>query len=290
MKFEMKFENRLTRLLGVKYPIIQGAFGWPGTGGSEIAVPVSEAGGLGIMTTICYKSPQLFEKDLQLAKSLTDKPFGVNFSIIKGTCYDSDFHKDYVEVALQEGIKTIFTSASNGSQIGHIFQEAGCHWIHKCATIKHAVSAADKGADAVVIVGLEGTGFKSREQNTTLINMTNASRMIKAPVVAAGGIADGKGLVAALAMGAEAIYMGTAFMATKEFKAPDTLKDNVINQKITDPAYIRRVIELEHGGLHSFASGVIDSLPSVKEFINRIIAEATETVARFNKWGMLPPK
>lgn len=279
----MKFDNSLTRMLGVKYPIIQGAFANAGT--ATLAVPVSEAGGLGIITGISYKNPNEFQQDIRYARAKTDKPFAVNFTLLRGKI-ENDYYKEYIKIGLEEGIKTIFTSGYDGSYIGHIFKDAGCNWIHKCATIKHAVSIADKGADAVVIVGLEGTGFKSEEQNTTLINMTAARRLIKVPLIAAGGIGDARGFVGALAMGASGIYMGTAFMATKEFQAPEKLKNKIVNQKITDPENIKKIYRMKYGGDPSLASGVINSIPTVKEFIENIIKEAEEIMDEFKQWGM----
>jgi nitronate monooxygenase len=283
----MRFDNVLTRMLGTKYPIIQGAFGWPGTGTSKIAVPVSEAGALGILTTICYKNPDEFQEDVKHAKSLTDKPFAVNFTLMKDTKYDNAYHEEYVKITLNEGIGTVFTSAYDGSYIGKRFKDAGCNWIHKCATIKHALSIAKKGVDAVVIVGLEGTGYKNPTQNTTLINMTAVKRLIDVPLIAAGGIGDARGFMAALAMGASGIYMGTSFMATEEFQVPDTLKNKIVNQDITDSDYAKKIYQLDHGGTHSLASGVIDSVPSVKAYIETLIKESGEIIAEFKEWGML---
>ena len=283
----MRFDNVLTKMLGVKYPIIQGAFGWKGTGSSTIAAPVSEAGGLGILTTISYKDPDEFQEDVRLAKEMTDKPFAVNFTLMKDTDYDNDYHKEFMKITLDEGIKTIFTSAYDGSFIGKTFKDAGCNWIHKCATIKHAISIADKGVDAVVLVGLEGTGYKNPEQNSTLINMTAARRLIKVPLIAAGGIGDARGFVSALAMGASGIYMGTSFMATREFAVPDTLKNKIVNQDILDSEYSRKIYGLDHGGAHSLASGVIDSVPTAKEYIDTIIRESEEIIAEFKQWGMM---
>jgi len=282
----MRFDNVLTKMLGVKYPIIQGAFGWPGTGTSKIAVPVLKAGAQGILTTICYKNPDEFQEDIKIAKAATDKPLAVNFTIMKGSKYDNEYHKDYVKIALNEGIKTAFTSAYDGSYIGKQFKDAGCNWIHKCATIKHAVSIAKKGADAVVIVGLEGTGYKSPEQNTTLINMTAAKKIIDIPLIAAGGIGNANGFVAALAMGASGVYIGTAFMTTKEFQVPDDLKKKIVNQNIMDADYCKKVYSLEHGAIHSLSSGVIDSVTTVKEYIDTMVKESKEIVGRLKKWGL----
>ena len=283
----MKFDNVLTKKLGIEYPIIQGAIGWKGSGTSSIAVPVSEAGGLGIFTTISYESPDEFQEDVRNAKKMTDKPFGVNFTLFKGSEYDNDWHKDYVKITLEEDIKTVFTSAYDGSYIGKQFKEAGCNWIHKCATIKHAASIANKGVDAVVIVGLEGTGFKSPEQHSTLINMTVARRLVNAPLIAAGGIADGRGFIGALAMGAVGIYMGTSFMATKEFKSAEKIKQRIVDQDVLDPVYAKKIYQMDHAALHSLASGVVDSIPTVKEYIDNIIHEAEEIVKEFKQWGMV---
>lgn len=284
----MKFDNVLTRMLGVKYPIIQGAFGPRGTGMASLAVPVSEAGGLGILTTLCYKDPDQFQEDVRNAKSTTDKPFAVNFSMDQDMKKTMDYHKEYIRITLEEGIQTVFTSGYDGTEIGSkIFKKEGCNWIHKCATIEHAVSISKKGPDAIVIVGLEGSGFKSPKQNSTLINMTAARRLVQVPLIAAGGIGDARGLVAALAMGAVGIYMGTAFMATQEFQWPDKVKSKIVNQSITDSDYCRKIYGMDHGGLHSLASGVIDSVPTIKEFIDGIIREAEEIMAEFKEWGML---
>ncbi|MBA3027735.1 MAG: nitronate monooxygenase [Desulfobacteraceae bacterium] len=281
----MNFENSLTKLLGVKYPIIQGAFGWPGTGTSDIAVPVAEAGGLGILTTICYKDPEEFQGDLKKAKELTDKPVSVNFTLMKDTKYTNDYHEEFIKMTLNQGIRTIFTSGYDGTAIGHRFKSAGVNWIHKCATIRHAVSAARKGVDAIVIVGLEGTGYKSPEQHTTLINITNLVKLVNVPVIAAGGIADARGFMGALAMGASGIYMGTAFMATKEFKVAEKFKQNIAKQNITDAKNAKKIYDMEHGGAASLASGVIDSVPTVKEFIDKIIGDANVLLDEMKDWG-----
>jgi NAD(P)H-dependent flavin oxidoreductase YrpB (nitropropane dioxygenase family) len=280
----MRFKNDLTQMLGVKYPIIQGAFG--NAGNSDLAVPVSKAGGLGIITSIYYPTAEDFRDDIRKAKEETDKPFAVNFTLWKGKI-DNSYHEKYIPVALDEGIKTIFTSGYDGSYIGKIFKDAGRTWIHKCATIRHAKLIVEKGADAVVIVGREGTGYKSEEQHSTMINMTAARRILKVPIIAAGGIGDARGFIAALAMGASGIYMGTAFMATREYQAPEKFKKKIVNQDITDPKTIKKIYEMKHGVAPSFASGVIESIPPIKEFMETMIKEAGEIIAEFERWGMM---
>jgi nitronate monooxygenase len=283
----MKVDNTLTRMLGIRYPIIQGAFGPKGMGTSRIAVPVSEAGGLGVLTSISYESPEAFQQDLRDARGRTDKPIGVNFSLLKEQNLLEAYHEEYVRVALEEGIGIVFTSAYDGSAIGRRCRAAGCVWIHKCATIEHALSSARKGADAVVLVGLEGTGFKSPLQNSTLVNITAARRLTDTPLIAAGGIGDAHGFVAALAMGAVGVYLGTAMMATREFQAPDGLKEKIVRQDILDADYRRGIYRAGHSLKPSLASAVIDSLPTVREFFDRLIEETGEIMARFREWGVM---
>lgn len=284
----MEFDTALTRMLGIRYPIIQGAFGPKGMGTSRIAVPVSEAGGLGIMTSISYRDPDEFQQDLRDAKSRTDKPFGVNFSLFKDRGILEDYHEEYVRIALEEGVRIVFTSAYDGSAIGRRCQAEGCIWIHKCAAIEHAVSTARKGADAVVLVGLEGTGFKSPLQNSTLINITATRKLIDTPLIAAGGIGDARGFVAALAMGAAGVYLGTAMMATQEFQASDALKKAIVQQGVLDADYRRKVYQMGHGIKHSLASTVIDGIPTVAEFIGDMIEESQRIIAELA--GMTSPK
>ncbi len=283
----MKFDNVLTRMLGVKYPIIQGAFGIKGMGSSSIAVPVAEAGGLGILTSISYAEPDEFQQDIREVKKRTEKPFAVNFTLFKDRNMLDEYHEEYVQVALKEGVPTVFTSAYDGSRIGQRFKAEGCNWIHKCATIEHALSTAKKGVDAIVIVGLEGTGFKSPLQHSTLINMTTTRRLTDVPLIAAGGIGDARGFVAALAMGAVGIYLGTAIMATQEFQASDTMKNMIVKQDVLDADHRRKIYDMEHGGGHSLAANLVDSIPTVKEFIDTFITEAEEIITEFKEWGML---
>jgi len=246
----VRFDNDLTRMLGIRYPIIQGAFGH--VGNADLAVPVSEAGGLGIITSICYPTPEDFRQDLQRAREMTGNPFAVNFTLWKGKI-ENEYHEGYIEVALAEGIETIFTSGYDGSHIGRIFKEAGRNWIHKCATIKHAMAMADKGADAVVLLGKEGTGYKHEEQHTTLINITAARRLLRVPLIAAGGIGDARGFVGALAMGASAVYLGTAFMATKEYQASEDFKRKIVEQGVIHGGVVGLV-----GAAESEADDVVD--------------------------------
>jgi NAD(P)H-dependent flavin oxidoreductase YrpB (nitropropane dioxygenase family) len=222
-----KWKTRVTEMLGIKYPIIQGSFG--GFGTSALGTAVSEAGGLGMITAYALKTPERLREDIRRLKSRTDKPFAVNLTMTLTPGLD-----EMVDVIIDEGVPVVETSAYRGDVYGKRLQKAGIKWIHKVATIKHALAAEAQGADALVIIGLEGTGFKSPMQLPSLIGIPWAVRQIKIPIIVGGGIADSHGFMAALAMGAEAVYMGTAFMATKECPIPDRYKQILVEANPSD--------------------------------------------------------
>lgn len=231
----MNWNTRVTELLGSRYPIIQGAFG--GFGNSTLAAPVSEAGGFGIITGGAFRTPEALREDIQKARSMTDQPFGVNLSV--GLCPRID---EMREVAIEERVPVIFTAAFRADDHGHRIQEAGLKWVHKVVTQKHALVAERQGADAVVLVGLEGTAFKSISQLPTLTSITSAAGRLKIPLIAAGGIGDARGLLAALAMGAEGIYMGTRFLATTECPISDRHKQKLVDAGPWDPEFRDRCL------------------------------------------------
>ena len=225
----------MTELLGSKYPIIQGAFG--GFGTSVLAAPVSEAGGFGIITASAWRTPERLREDIKKARSTTDRPFGVNLSV--GLCPRID---EMREVAIEERVPVIFTSAYRADNHGMRIHDAGLKWVHKVATVQHALAAERQGADAVVIVGLEGTAFKSIFQLPTLISVTTSVKQMRVPLVAAGGIGDARGFLAALSMGAEGIYMGTRFLATEECPVSERFKQQLVEAQPWDKEYRERAL------------------------------------------------
>jgi len=228
----LNWSTRFTDLVGCKYPIVQGAFGNGGLGTSAIAAPVSEAGGLGIITAGALKSPDRLREDIRRAREMTDKPFAVNITMVSAVAANAP---EYLEVVIQEKVPVLFTAAYKSEVVGKRAQEAGIVWIHKVATVKHAQAAVRQGADAVVLVGLEGTGFKSTIQLPTLIGITTLVKRVKVPILASGGIGDARGVLAALAMGAEGVYMGTRFMATRESPVSDRAKQLIVESDPEDP-------------------------------------------------------
>lgn len=226
----MKWSNRVTAILGSKYPIMLGAM--QGIGRSAIAAPVSEAGGFGIITAHCFQKPEQLRDDIRKARAMTGQPFGVNFSL--GFVSDIDAMLD---VALQEGVKVIETSVLPAGKCGMRAKAAGARWIHKVASVEHAVAAERQGADAVIIVGMEGLGFKHTSQLPTLVSIAWAKRLIKVPVIAAGGIGDARSFAGCLAAGAEGVCVGTAFLATKECPITDRYKQALVDASPIDPVF-----------------------------------------------------
>ena len=301
----MDWSTKVTDLLGCRYPIVEGSFA--GFGTSALAAPVSQAGGFGLITAGALRTPERLREDIRKLKSVTDQPFGVNLSV--GHCPHID---EMREVAIEEGARAIETSVYNAAHHGKRAKEAGLVWFHKVATMKHALAAERHGADAVVMVGIEGVGEKSAVQVTTMINITAAVRALKVPIMAAGGIGDSRGLIASLGMGAEAIYMGTAFMATDECPISPRYKqaladagpfDPKVRERVFAPPDPKRDVKLRRGDAlinedgsegwenamqewdeatelrvtgGSMAVGVIDRVKPVKELIDDIIREAEE--------------
>ena len=196
----MIWNTRITKMMDTQYPIIMGAFALIGR--AEFAAAFSNAGGLGIITALNFRTSEEFREELEKMKKLTNKPYGVNFTVWppqvrseSGRNRSEESYYDFVDIALDAGVKVITTSAYKAAQIGKRVHEAGCVWFHKCATVKHGISAEKAGADAVTIVGLEGTGFKNPNQNTTLVHMTMARKLLNIPLIAAGGIGDARGFL-----------------------------------------------------------------------------------------------
>ncbi|MFX1452216.1 MAG: NAD(P)H-dependent flavin oxidoreductase, partial [Promethearchaeota archaeon] len=184
----------------------------------------------------------------------------------------------YLEILNEEGIKTIITAAAKIEAFGKEAQEYGMNWIHKVTTMKHALSGVKMGADVIILTGLEGGGLKNPKQNTLFINIVNANRLLNIPFIASGGISDGKGFLAALILGAQAVHLCTAFLATKESPIDESWKKDIIVADSFDPDMINLVCHFESDrpklARMSMAVGTIEKIISTEELINNIINEA----------------
>ncbi|TFG22367.1 MAG: nitronate monooxygenase [Promethearchaeota archaeon] len=283
----MIWKTRINQMTKTKYPLIMGAFA--GLGIAKFAAAFSNSGGFGIITALNYKL-KAFKNILQRMQSMTDKPFGINISVrppgiktSQGILTEDDYLK-YVEIGLDEGINIFTTSAYQATFIGKRVHEAGCYWFHKCALPKHALSAEKAGADAITLVGLEGAGAKHPLQNTTLVNITSAKKMLKVPLIAAGGIGDAYGLIGALAMGAEAVCLGTALLLTKECPASEELKKRWIKTNIFEETYHKKIYDFNSRDIKTPSPAIVNikKIIPMKTFIEGIMENAERIV---KSWG-----
>ena len=320
----MEWKTSVTELLGCKYPILQGAFA--GFGTWQFAAAAAEAGIHGIITASTSRTPEKLREDIRSCRAATDGSFGVNLTIGPTSLQAAEM----LEVCIEEGVQ-VETAAYKPDALAPRIKEAGLTWVHKAARVKDALHAESLGADAVIVVGLEGTGFKNPEQLPTMTTTLWGTGVLKVPFIAAGGIGDARGFLGALGMGADGIMMGTAFMATRECPVNDAAKEAIVQASLdnaqlrhrimgsVDPKAYDEVMKLrdtvpfnewmqmlERVNLKdpnwrgssgavadtldprlrmvSFAVGVIDQVPTVKEFIDGIIHGAEEIL---DSWQFL---
>jgi len=318
----MNWNTRVTELLNVKYPIIQGGLAYLAY--ANLAAAVSNAGGLGQITAMSLRDPDLLRAEIHKVRTLTDKPFGVNFAIgMYGTGYE-----DMVHVAVEEKVPVVTMTGGNPAPIFDILAGTDIKKLVLVAARRQAQKAEQLGADAVMVVGQEGGGHLGRDDVGTMVLVPQVVDSVKIPVIASGGIGDGRGWMAAQALGAEGIEMGTRFIATKEcVDASEAYKEALLASSEADTTIIKRsigaparalrndftakILEIEektptYEALKDFISGaankrfiydgkndqgfgwagqvtgMIHDIPTVQELINRMVAEAESIRV---KWG-----
>ncbi|WP_285236392.1 NAD(P)H-dependent flavin oxidoreductase [Spongiibacter taiwanensis] len=231
-------KTRITEMLGIKYPIIQGGMMWVGR--AELAAAVSNAGGLGILTALTQPSPEALYQEILRCKEMTDQPFGVNLTIlptIKPVPY-----AEYAEAAVKGGVKVIETAGRSPKDFMPFFKANGVRVIHKCTSVRHAMSAERLGVDAVSVDGFECAGHPGEDDVTNLILLPAAKAKLSIPMIASGGIGDAQGMLAAFALGAEGINMGTRFVATKEAPVHEKVKQAMVEADERQTALIFRTL------------------------------------------------
>lgn len=231
----MKWRTRLTELLGCKYPIMEGAYA--GIGTWEFAAAVSKTGAVGCLTAMTSKTPDGLREDIQKLRKATKNPFTVNITL--GICPHID---DMFEVCFEEDVPAIETAAFRPDEYAERIKESGITWIHKAATVDFCKHAEKLGADAVVLVGLDGYGFKNIRQVPTFTSIAWAAPQLNVPLIAAGGIGDPRTFLGALFLGADGVYLGSALMATKECSLSDRIKENIVKAQPDHPDLIRELL------------------------------------------------
>lgn len=231
-------KTRVTEMLGIEHPIIQG--GMMAVGLAELAAAVSNAGGLGILTALTQPTPEDLRREIARCREMTDKPFGVNLTLlptINPVPYD-----EYVQVIIDEGITVVETAGRSPEQYMEAFNNAGVKVIHKCTSVRHALKAEAIGCAAASVDGFECAGHPGEDDVPNLVLLPCAVSRLRIPVIASGGIGDGRGLAAALALGAEGVNMGTRFVATREAPVHHNVKQMMVESSELDTALIFRTL------------------------------------------------
>ena len=214
------FRTRITELLGIQVPIVQGGMQWVGR--AELASAVSNAGALGVLTALTQPTPQMLRQEIQRCRSMTDRPFAVNLTILP--TLSPPPYADYIDVIIEGGVRIVETAGNSPREYIAKFKAADIKIVHKCTTVRHALSAERSGVDVVSIDGFECAGHPGEDDIPGLVLIPIAANALKIPIIASGGIGDGRGMAAALALGAEGINMGTRFVCTREAPVHESLK------------------------------------------------------------------
>ena len=220
----MALKTRFTELFGIEHPVVQGGMQWVGR--AELVAAVANAGGLGFITALTQPTPEKLTEEIARARSLTDKPFGVNLTILPAI--KPPPYAEYRQAIIEAGIKIVETAGNKPIEHVEEFKKHGIKVIHKCTSVRHGLSAERMGVDAISIDGFECAGHPGEDDVPGLILIPAAADKIKIPMIASGGFGDARGLVAALALGAEGINMGTRFMATVESPIHENIKQQIV--------------------------------------------------------------
>jgi NAD(P)H-dependent flavin oxidoreductase YrpB (nitropropane dioxygenase family) len=322
-------KTAITELFGIQHPIIQGGMHYVGF--AEMAAAVSNAGGLGIITGLTQKTPELLAKEIARCRDMTDRPFGVNLTFLPS--FTAPPYPEYIAAIKEGGVKVVETAGRSPEQYMPALKAAGIKVIHKCTSVRHSLKAEKIGCDAVSVDGFECGGHPGEDDIPNMILLPRAADELKIPFVASGGMADARSLVAALSMGAAGMNMGTRFVATKEAPVHANVKQALVDATELDTVLVMRAlrntervlknkgvdelieIEREQGAslkiedIHEQVAGVyprvmvngemdagawscgmvvglIHDIPTVKDLIDRIMAEA-EAIIRQRLTGFL---
>jgi len=229
-------KTRITEMLGIQHPIVQGGMHFVGF--AEMAAAVSNAGGLGIITGLTQGTPERLKAEIERCRAMTDKPFGVNLTFLPAVTPPD--YPGFVKVIIESGIKVVETAGNNPAKWLPMLKEAGIVVIHKCTSVRHALKAEAIGCDAVSVDGFECGGHPGEDDLPNMILLPRAAEELRIPFVASGGMADGRSLVAALALGADGMNMGTRFIATQEAPVHDNVKQAIVKASELDTRLVMR--------------------------------------------------
>jgi len=243
-----------TRLLGIQHPIVQGGMQWVGR--AELAAAVSNAGALGILTALTQPTPDALAMEIARCREMTDKPFGVNLTILPTMTPPP--YAEYRSAIIDSGVKIVETAGSKPKEHVDHFKAHGIIVIHKCTSVRHAMSAERMGVDVISIDGFECAGHPGEDDVPGLVLIPATVDRVKIPVIASGGFADGRGLAAALALGAQGVNMGTRFCATREAPIHDNIKNYLVeNDERSTNLIFRKLHNTARVGKNSVSDEVV---------------------------------
>jgi NAD(P)H-dependent flavin oxidoreductase YrpB (nitropropane dioxygenase family) len=237
------FRTRITEMLGIRYPLVGGTMMWIST--SEFVAAISNAGGLGILASAMYESQEALADAIDRVRDRTDKPFAVNLNLFP--MIRPIDNNEYLDVVIEKGVRIVETSGHSAPEdLCARFKQAGLIWIHKCVGIRYALKAQSLGTDIITVVGYENGGATGRLDTGTLVLVPCVREAVKVPVIGGGGVSDGRGFLAVLALGAEGVIVGTRLLATKEAPIHDNLKKALIQASELDTILVMRSIGATH--------------------------------------------
>lgn len=239
--------TRITELLNIRHPIVQGGMHFVGF--AELASAVSNAGGLGIITGLTQRTPDALAREIARCRDMTDKPFGVNLSFLP--TFAQPPYLEYIDAIAQGGVKIVETAGRSPEPYMSALKQAGVTVIHKCTSVRHALKAEAVGCDAVSVDGFECGGHPGEDDIPNMILLPLAADRLTVPFIASGGMADGRGLAAALALGADGINMGTRFIATEEAPVHPNVKQALLQATELDTRLIMRPLRNTERVLHN---------------------------------------
>ncbi len=253
----MAISNRFTKLLGIKHPIVQGGMMWVGR--AELASAVSNAGGLGILTALTQPTPDALRAEIDRCRTMTDKPFGVNLTILPSV--NPPPYAEYRKAIIESGVKIVETAGHRPQEHVEDFKSHDIIVLHKCTAVRHALSAERMGVDVISIDGFECAGHPGEDDIPGLVLIPAAADQVKIPMIASGGFGDGRGLAAALALGAEGINMGTRFCATVEAPIHEKVKQLLVaNDERGTNLIFRKLHNTARVGKNSVSDKVVEIL------------------------------
>ena len=229
-------KTRITELFGIRYPIVQGGMHFVGL--AELASAVSNAGGLGMITALTQKTPELLAQEIRRCREMTDAPFGVNLTFLP--TFSAPPYPEYIDAIRLGGVRIVETAGRNPEPYIGMLRKAGIKVLHKCTSIRHALKAEQIGCDAVSIDGFECGGHPGEDDIPNMILLPRAAEALSIPFLASGGMANGRSLVAALALGADGVNMGTRFLATREAPVHENVKQAIVAASELDTRLVMR--------------------------------------------------